>query len=553
MNKKLRVVDFFCGAGGFSEGFSQANFMIIKGIDNWLPAVTTHNINHGLNDEPMSVLEFENIDAINQLPDSEVIVGSPPCVSFSLSNKGGTADKSLGIRLIEAYLRVVAVKKHQPNSILKSWLMENVPNSKNYVKAQYTFEDLNLQDWALGLNIDPQSTALNASSEGAVLIASDFGTAQSRRRFVCGEIVATNKFPMPTKSHTNMTVGDIRKSLPPPLRRLKTDETIVDPNYPHISLLAEQFTDHHYDTGVYEVEWQKAKALKTNHPYMGKMSLPENEIKPSRTIMATRSASTREAILYKSEIKRKGDGEYRLPTVREAATIMGFPLTYVFYGNEANKWRQVGNAVCPQMSFALANSIRADLGFNPVIKPSVKMTSYTVDGIVYLDDFKKKSFDNPPKKNKDALFRAHPIKSGNMTVELTNRNKEMTGRWGVFVNLGTGHGYRSVQVDIHHRTAAKDILLRRYPRLIEELNPIIGRTIYTQIRLDKMNREYGYISDDPNHPYNVIKMISQYVYKHDRSEVSVDVTGTILADIKSNMPLCQVISIFTMGSIFSEK
>ena len=40
------------------------------------------------------------------------------------------------------------VKKHKKGSILKAWYMENVPNSKNYVQKTYTFEDLNLSNWA---------------------------------------------------------------------------------------------------------------------------------------------------------------------------------------------------------------------------------------------------------------------------------------------------------------------------------------------------------------------------------------------------------------------
>ena len=96
MNNPLTVMDFFCGAGGFSEGFRQQGFKIVKGIDNWAPAVATHNLNHGLDDVVIDVLDFEySIDNINALPNTEVIIGSPPCVSFSMSNKAGKADKSL--------------------------------------------------------------------------------------------------------------------------------------------------------------------------------------------------------------------------------------------------------------------------------------------------------------------------------------------------------------------------------------------------------------------------------------------------------------------------
>ena len=37
----MRVADFFCGGGGFSEGFRQAGFQIVFAVDKWEPAVTT--------------------------------------------------------------------------------------------------------------------------------------------------------------------------------------------------------------------------------------------------------------------------------------------------------------------------------------------------------------------------------------------------------------------------------------------------------------------------------------------------------------------------------
>ena len=43
---KLRVVDLFCGAGGFSEGFRQAGFQILAGVDNWQVATSTFKANH---------------------------------------------------------------------------------------------------------------------------------------------------------------------------------------------------------------------------------------------------------------------------------------------------------------------------------------------------------------------------------------------------------------------------------------------------------------------------------------------------------------------------
>ena len=41
----VRVIDLFCGAGGFSEGFHQSGFDVVYGIDFWPPACETHAIN----------------------------------------------------------------------------------------------------------------------------------------------------------------------------------------------------------------------------------------------------------------------------------------------------------------------------------------------------------------------------------------------------------------------------------------------------------------------------------------------------------------------------
>ena len=97
---KPTVIDIFCGAGGFSEGFRQQGFDVVMGIDSWLPAIETFNHNFGLECETKNVLDFKNsIKEIESLPDTDVIIGSPPCVTFSNSNISGKADKTSGVTL----------------------------------------------------------------------------------------------------------------------------------------------------------------------------------------------------------------------------------------------------------------------------------------------------------------------------------------------------------------------------------------------------------------------------------------------------------------------
>ncbi|HEM3600997.1 TPA: DNA cytosine methyltransferase, partial [Streptococcus suis] len=249
-------------------------------------------------------------------------------------------------------------KKFKKNSILKAWLMENVPNSQNFIEESYTFSDLDLDEWAKSQGINPRKVAIRAKNNGGILHSDDYGSPQVRKRFVCGEYIPNGEFPYPdiTNFNNKVTLNRIFKNFPKPLSKI-ANKRIQDPNYPSEMIDSKELRDHFYDSGIYQVQWQKARDAKQNHPYMGKMSFPENMEKPSRTIMATMSASTREAIIYKSELNRKGDGEYRTPTIREAAIIMGFPINYQFYGNESTKWRLVGNAVCVQLSYALALKI----------------------------------------------------------------------------------------------------------------------------------------------------------------------------------------------------
>ena len=339
----MRVADFFCGGGGFSEGFRQAGFDIVFAVDKWAPAVRTYKGNKpGVNviqDDVIRISQLPDDEFDALVPDSEVIIGSPPCQSFSHSNKSGNGDKSLGILLIEAYLRIIARKKFKTGSVLRYWVLENVPAVKNYIKEEYTAADLGLEgDFVLRPH-DGASGRYNAKY---------FGAPTNRERYLCGE------FPRPTRTNDDsgiVTLGKVLESLGDPLRT--DNELITDINYPDLKLEAQKVTDQHYLYELAEFECKTSKRLKQDKGYMGKMAFPENLNKPARTVMATMTASAREAMIL-----GYGDDRYRLPTVREAACMMSFPIDYWFYGDSKGiKHTLVGNAVPPKLSYAVAKAI----------------------------------------------------------------------------------------------------------------------------------------------------------------------------------------------------
>lgn len=339
----MTAVDFFCGGGGFSEGFRQAGIKVIAAYDIWQPAVDTHNGNHPSCDAlkmdviKISKLSDKDFEAI--VPDSEIIIGSPPCTDFSNSNKSGKGDKSKGIELIEAYLRIIARKKYKKNSILKYWVLENVPKVESYIKAEYKPINLKLKgEWSLNVK----------NTNSGVYQMKYYGVPSNRKRYFCGD------FPEPEKVFLResevIPLKKILKALGEP--KTKLNKRITDPNY-NFSTNGNKLTDHHYFHPLADFEWKKAKQLKQDKGYMGKMSIPENLDKPSRTIMATMSFSARESFI----LKYKTDG-FRAPTIREVATLMSFPIDYQFYGSSVlSKYKLVGNAVPPKMSFALAKAI----------------------------------------------------------------------------------------------------------------------------------------------------------------------------------------------------
>lgn len=453
------VIDFFCGAGGFSEGFRQIGFDIISGYDYWQPAIDTFNYNFGLECSTVNILKYEHdLEAIENLPNTSVILGSPPCVSFSSSNKSGKAEKKDGIRLTKAFLRIIAVKKYMKDSRLEAWFMENVTNSTNYLQGYYTFKDLNLTAWAKANRYSPEHHAITLEGNHTVIDSSEYGSPQKRRRVISGEIIKMKKLVVPQRTHGKSNLFGVQKFNTlrsvieglPCVTGKQGDRYFKDPNYDNIRLHTRDLTDHYYDTGLHESVWRQSRYLKTNHPYMGRMSFPEDINRPARTVTATKIGSSREAHIYLSEYNRIGDGQYRTPTIREMACIMGFPVTYQFLGTEGMKSRLVGNAVCPSVSRALAQTVREAMRIRrrriPFVMKRVKKT-----GLKNLNDFCELKFGMPPRRNKNSRFRRHILKDGNITVSLSNydilQNEKTISHWRISLQYGNGRGFPSYNLE----------------------------------------------------------------------------------------------------------
>ena len=174
----MKVIDLFCGCGGFSEGFRQAGHEIILAVDNWDVALKVHELNH-----PKTEHLLRDIAGLKGLPEADVLIGSPPCQSFSVANRcTRVKDKSL----MEVFMELV------DSSGVKYWCWENVPEA--------TPECF--------LPVQPR-----------VVDCADYGAPSHRQRKFCCNF----PFPKPTHKDHHITIGEA-------LAGLKDDGEGLPPN-----------------------------------------------------------------------------------------------------------------------------------------------------------------------------------------------------------------------------------------------------------------------------------------------------------------------------------
>lgn len=116
----LKVIDLFCGCGGFSLGFDYAGFKIIYALDNWKTACESYQANFP---DVEVVCEDALKLAPEDIPDADVIIGGPPCQEFSVANLKKKYDTSL----IEWFWDMVVEKNP------KYVIMEEVPTVRRFL------------------------------------------------------------------------------------------------------------------------------------------------------------------------------------------------------------------------------------------------------------------------------------------------------------------------------------------------------------------------------------------------------------------------------------
>ena len=338
MKNTYKVLDLFCGAGGLSLGFKLAGFDIVGGVEWDAAAMETHKNNFKSEFEFCGdIKDITDDEILSKLSNVDVIVGGPPCQGFSSANRHDKEENDPRNQLFFEYIRFVKLIKP------KVFVIENVKEILTKNKG-YARERIMSITSELGYNVDVR-----------ILLASDYGVPQNRRRAVFvgvrNDIGETFDFDLLKKVATPNTVYDAIGDICYPekelsnsfLRYAKDSENLTnhEPTYPKKEVVERM---KHVPQGgnwknVPPELWDTQRDNRHSSAYR-RLKFDE----PSITIDTGH-------MNYFHPI------EHRVPTVRESARLQSFPDSFVFYGNKGQQFRQVGNAVPPLMSKAIAIEI----------------------------------------------------------------------------------------------------------------------------------------------------------------------------------------------------
>lgn len=338
---KFTVIDLFSGCGGLSLGFEMAGFEVKLAIDNWEDALVTYRQNHKskntLNADLLNLNPKEIEEEFN-LSDVSVIIGGPPCQGFSVAGKRIIDDDRN--KLYKSFVRFV--RHFKP----KAFVMENVPNILSIGGG--AIKDAILNDFY----------ELEYKVKHEVLTASDYGVPQNRRRAIfVGLRDRDFIFPEPSVKE-KVTTSDALSDLP----KWSVDDGEYYPVAPltDYQRMMRAGTDRLYNhqITIHTPEPQRIIALV---PDGGNYkNLPKEMWSLRKVHIAwTRMNSQKPCFTIDTGHRHHFHYSYdRIPTVRESARIQSFPDDFIFLGSKTSQYKQVGNAVPPLMSFAIASKLK---------------------------------------------------------------------------------------------------------------------------------------------------------------------------------------------------
>lgn len=357
MSPRLRIVDLFAGCGGLTSGFqATGSFAAVAAVERDVFAAATYAANFGQQHTHLSdIVDWLQGD----IPQSDVVVGGPPCQGFSNLGARRAGDPRNG--LWSSY--AAAVVKIEP----RAFVLENVPDFLRSAQFRALLHETSvggrLRDYEF---------------RWGTLNAAEFGAAQTRRR---GIVIGTHRdlpaIALPTPTHPRerwVTVGEALEGVPFHVTKVPlpaSRASLLGHDVPGIFKAS--------DLHVTRIPTARSRERYRHIPPGGNRNdLPHHLQAPcwrkhrsgSGDVMG-RLHWDRPSVTVRTEFYKPEKGRYLHPvedrplTHLEAARLQGFPDDFQWCGTKTAIAAQIGNAVPVPLANALAVHLAARLSGRP--------------------------------------------------------------------------------------------------------------------------------------------------------------------------------------------
>ncbi len=367
------AADLFSGAGGLSLGLESAGFRVILGADADPNAIKTHAHQFGGMSVDWDLAEPENVMRVVELcrgTGIELIAGGPPCQPFSRAGRSKIRHRvQLGLRdpyderrdLWRAFLEIISLV------LPKAVLMENVPDMA-----------LDREMFILRSMVE-ELEQLGYSVQTRVVEAWRYGVPQLRQRLILVALRDGVEFRWPGEAQRQVTVGEAIGDLPIVEGGWRPEggaEGWSAYDRPLTEFQARMRVRVHpadthkvFDHITRPVREDDRVAFESMTPGMKYTDLDADHQRYRTDIFddkynrldANGLSRTITAHIAKDGYWYIHPNQARTLTVREAARLQTFPDDFRFEGPPSAAFKQIGNAVPPQLGRVLGEAITSAL------------------------------------------------------------------------------------------------------------------------------------------------------------------------------------------------
>jgi len=350
--KQYNVMDLFAGVGGLSYGFSKlSQFNIIAANEIEKDISIAYKLNHPdvemLNCD-INDLTQEKLEKVLNGKQIDLIVGGPPCQSYSTLGKRQLDDRA---NLFMQYKRILQILRP------KAFVFENVVGILSMDKGN------------LFKQIQSEFKELGYILKYKVLNAVDYGVPQLRERVILVGIQGENSYEYPLPTHGEglkpyVTLKEAIGDLPVLKSGQSSTSYAHEANNEFLKFVRakdeKKVTEH---TAPKNGE-HLIRIMEALQDGQSKNDLPEDIRpksgygntyaklwweKPSTTITRNFACPSSSRCIHPRDS--------RAMSIREGARLQSFPDDYKFYGSDGMKRLEIGNAVPPLLSMAIAKQM----------------------------------------------------------------------------------------------------------------------------------------------------------------------------------------------------